>query len=146
MDIPETVLDTTPAPQSTASRDFYDLKTRGRWVLIRMLSKEERKTDGGIVITLGQAKTQHGIVEDVSSEVPDLNVGDVVVFTNFVNSLEDVEELTGRKDLFLVRDEEVYSRAVKITDPVRLAALTAKANERFAAIAKEYNEATKANA
>lgn len=142
MSTPNEVLDTALAPQSIA-RDFYDLKARGKWVLIRMLSKEERRTAGGIVVSMGQAKTQHGIVEDVSSEIPDLHAGDMVVFTNFVNDLEDVEELTGRKDLYLVRDEEVYSRAVKITDPAVIAELNAKANERFVSIAKEYEEATK---
>jgi co-chaperonin GroES (HSP10) len=139
MSTPNEVLATTPAPESTA-RDFYELKARGKWVLIRMIPRKERRTAGGLVLTMGQEKTQHGEVVDVSSEIYDLQAGDTVVFTNFVTELTEVEELTGERNLYLVRDEEVYSRAVKITDPEVLAMLSARANARYEDIDRQYAE------
>lgn len=139
------VLAAAPAPQSTEIRDYFTLKARGKWVVLRMIPREERKTAGGIVISTAQTKTQHGLVVDVSSapEVVDLHVGDVVVFTNFVNSLDDVEELTGERNLFLVREEEIYARAEKIADPEVLAKIRSEAEERYGAIARQYEEEVK---
>jgi len=116
---------TTPAQDTVpASRKFYELKARGKWVLIRMIAQEERISEGGIRIREAQARTQHGHVVDVdTAEVRGLAVGQIVVFTNFPNALDDVEELTGERDLYLVREEEIYAAAEEITDPLKLAVI-----------------------
>lgn len=138
------VLADAPAPQSTeVDRPYYDLKARGLWVLIRMIAKEERVTAGGLIISAGQAKTRHGEVIDRSPAIKDLEPGDIVIFTNFVNEVEDVEELTGRRDLYLVRDEEVYAKAVKITDSARIAEIRKIHDDRMISVASAYAEATK---
>lgn len=41
--------------------------------------------------------------------------GEHVIFTNFPIELEELEELTGEKNLKLVRYEEVYARIRKCT-------------------------------
>lgn len=135
-------METTTTEQGTlpvlTSRKFYTLKARDQWVVIRMVSREEIKSEGGIVIKTAQAKTQHGVVEDVDkSVVKDLEVGQHVVFTNFVTTLEDIEELTGRRDLYLVRSEEVYARAEEITDPAKLAVIQATIAARYASVLDE---------
>lgn len=122
---------TEPVPSAVPLPTLYKLRARGKWVLIRMLAKEERVSAGGIYLSQAQAKTQHGIIEDVdSSEVPDLFKGDIVVFTNFPNALDDIEELTGQRDLYLVRDEEIYASAFPIDDPEELARLHQAIAER----------------
>ena len=144
MSSPSKVLDTSPVAET---RKLYSLRARSKWVLIKMIPKDERRTSGGIVVSAAQAKTQHGLVIDVdSSQVPDLHPGDVVVFTNFPNDLDDVEELTGQRDLYLVRDEEVYARAEEITDMGVLAQMHAEAKARLDAMiteaSKKYDEGT----
>jgi co-chaperonin GroES (HSP10) len=124
----------TPVP---ASRKFYSLKARGKWVLVRMISQEERRSEGGITLRTAQAKTQHGEVVDVDvDEVRGLRVGQIVVFTNFPNSLEDIEELTGERDLYLVREEEIYAGAEEITDPLQIAVIRGRIALREAAVGK----------
>lgn len=140
-----TLLDSSPSI-SIPESPLYDLCARGRWVLVRMLSKEERKTAGGIILSQAQAKTQHGVIVDVdTSVVKDLVPGQIVIFTNFTNELEDIEELTGRRDLHLIRDEEVYAVAKEIKDPERLAELRREANVRRDQLMAEANEAYEAS-
>lgn len=147
MTVTNEVLENSPAPQSTeVDRPYYDLKARGLWVLIRMIAKEERVTAGGLIVSAGQAKTRHGEIVDCSPTITDLKPGDVVIFTNFVNEVDDVEELTGRRDLFLVRDEEVYARAEKITDPARIAEIRKSQQDRMDSVTRAYEEATRTDA
>ena len=78
-----------------------------QWVLIRKVEREETTTQAGVVLVAG-GRSQRGIVVAVPKEVP-LNEGDMVIFTNFPIELEDIEEVTGEKNLKLVRYEEVYA-------------------------------------
>lgn len=120
------------------NRKFFKLKARGKWVLIRMVPREERRTEGGIVVSTAQAKTQHGVIVDFDpSEVKHLEIGQHVVFTNFVTELDDVEELTGERNLYLVREEEVYAGGEEITDPEKIAEIKARIDERYARIREE---------
>src|SRR5271166_4659646 len=89
------------------------VEPRHKWVLIREHKQEEAKTDGGVVVP-GQDFFMHvekgdpssrGTVLAVSPGV-DLNVGDLVVFTNFGMKLTDISELLDA-EVRLVRDEEV---------------------------------------
>ena len=47
----------------------------------------------------------------VSSRISDIHAGDMVIFTNFPIELPDLEELTGDKNLCLVRGEEIFAVA-----------------------------------
>lgn len=135
---PELEPEKPKAPPPPDNRKFFKLKARGKWVLIRMVPREERRTEGGIVVSTAQAKTQHGIIEDFdASEVKNLEVGQHVVFTNFVTELDDVEELTGERNLYLVREEEIYAGGDEITDPEKIADIKARIDERYANIHRE---------
>lgn len=100
-----------------AKKKKYEVKPRKLWVLIRQMTEEEARTEAGVVMPgedfflmdKGKPKSQRGIIVALSQEITDLQVGDYVIFTNFPIDLEDIEELTGSKDLKLVRDEEVYA-------------------------------------
>lgn len=97
----------------------YEIYPRNEWVLIKKLERQETFTDDGIILP-GGGRSQRGVVVGVAklpwwkrwfgNGVP-LKKGDIVVYTNFPIQLEDLEELTGEKNLELVRDEEVYSVA-----------------------------------
>jgi co-chaperonin GroES (HSP10) len=91
------------------------LRPRGRWVVIRPLMNkgEDQRSAGGIVLPSSNAGAQKGTIVAVdSSVVTDLTPGMVVVFSNFPQDLDAVEDLTGDRDLLLLRDEEVYAEAV----------------------------------
>lgn len=85
------------------------IRTRHEWVLIRKIDPKDKLTDGGLVITEGQARSSLGEIISCSEKVTDLRRGDIVIFTNFPIELEDLEDATGDKSLRLVRDEEVYA-------------------------------------
>jgi co-chaperonin GroES (HSP10) len=95
--------------QEAAKR--YRIRPRHEWVLIRKEVEGERVTvDGVIVPEREQMRSFRGVVVDLAADVTNLSVGDRVIFTAYPMELEDVEELTGDKNLFMVRDEEVYAR------------------------------------
>lgn len=104
-------------------KEKWEVLPRHEWVLIRQYREEEKKTEAGVItpgedfflMDKGKPKSQRGIVVAVSEKVKDLEPGDFVIFTNFPIDLEDVEELTGDKELKLVRDEEVYARVKRCT-------------------------------
>lgn len=87
---------------------LHDVWPLQKWVLIRKVFREERTTDAGLVLKAGE-RSQRGIVVAAPEEVP-LDAGDLVIFTNFPIELDDIEELTGEKNLMLVRYEEIYAR------------------------------------
>lgn len=85
------------------------LRPRNEWVVIRKVDPKDRISSGGVVITEGQAKSSLGEVVSFSAKVTDLERGDLVIFTNFAQALAELEDATGEKNLFLVREEEVYA-------------------------------------
>lgn len=99
----------------------HTIRPRNQWVLIKKIEREEMQTGDGIILP-GGGRSQRGRVVAVA-KMPwwkrnlDLNVGDIVVYTNFPIELEDLEELTGEKNLHLVREEEVYAVAVPCPTP-----------------------------
>ncbi len=90
-----------PEPQK------YDIETLHGWVLIRKIENQERIKDG--VLIPGGGKSSRGVVVSTPADTG-LSVGDIVIFTNFSILLEDLEEVTGDRELQLVRFEEVYAR------------------------------------
>lgn len=101
-----------PAPVTT--KKLHRLIPRHEWVLLRKISLDEERTEAGLIINKEQAKSSLGIVVDFGSKVQGLEKGQTVMFSNFSMALDDVEELTGDKRLYQVRDEEVYSIVVPI--------------------------------
>lgn len=98
----------------------HTVRPRNEWVLIKKIEREEKLTDDGIILP-GGGRSQRGKVVSVArwswlkrlfSGGVRLKKGDIVVYTNFPIELEDLEELTGEKNLHLVRDEEIYAVAV----------------------------------
>lgn len=94
----------------------HTIRPRNQWVLIKKIEREEMQTGDGIILP-GGGRSQRGRIVAVA-KMPwwkrslDLNVGDIVVYTNFPIELEDLEELTGEKNLHLVREEEIYAVAM----------------------------------
>ena len=94
------------------------LAPRNEWVIIRKVEAKDRITRTNLVITEGQARSSLGEVVSVARvpwwmfwrKVRNLKRGDLVIFTNFGIKLEELEDVTGDKTLYLVRDEEIYSR------------------------------------
>lgn len=91
----------------------FRIQPRYQWVLVRKIEREEQVGPGGVIIP-GGGRSQRG---EVVAAAPNtgLNEGDVVIYTNFPLELEDLEELTGEKNLQLIRDEEVYALVVPCT-------------------------------
>lgn len=94
------------------------LRPRHEWVVIRKIDPRDKLSQGGLVITEGQARSSVGEVISVAKRnwwqrllhgASDLQRGDVVLYTNFAIQLDEMEDATGDKTLFLVRDEEVYT-------------------------------------
>lgn len=92
-----------------ASQVRKKLRPRGSWVVIRKVEAKDRLYSSGLVITEGQARSSVGEVVSVAGSVNDLKRGDLVVYTNFAIQLEELDDVTGDKNLFLVREEEVYA-------------------------------------
>jgi hypothetical protein len=100
-------------PEGDRKPASHTIEALQKWVLIRKVSREEHKTEAGVVVVAG-GRSSRGVVIHAAKGVP-LSPGDVVIFTNFPIELEDLEELTGEKDLKLVRYEEIYARVRKCT-------------------------------
>jgi len=101
------------AHKAVAEKKKYALKPRGKWVLVRKVTPPEKVTEGGIIVDMSQARSAQAEVIEVGSEVLDLGPSDLVLMSNFPMEIEDVEELTGEKNLYLIREEEIYSRVVE---------------------------------
>ncbi len=99
-----------PLPRKeTKPKVLRSLRPRGKWVLVKRITQDEEVTATGIVVDKSQRKSSVGLVKAVGIEVLDLVPGDEVLFSKFAMTLDDVEEQTGEKNLFLVRGEEIYS-------------------------------------
>ncbi len=96
-------------PKKTKPRVLRKLQPRGEWVLVKRLTQDEEITDTGVIVDKSQRKSSVGVVRAVGRKVIDLFEGDEVLFSKFAMTLDDVEEQTGERDLFLVRGEEIYS-------------------------------------
>jgi co-chaperonin GroES (HSP10) len=81
----------------------------GQWVIVKKKFREETKTEGGVVIK-GQERSSLGEIVWSGDLEDKLKPGDTVVFSNFAMECKDTEELTGMRDLFLVRKEEIYAK------------------------------------
>jgi co-chaperonin GroES (HSP10) len=97
-----------------AKKKIYRAKPLNKWVLIKPIEIEERKTEDGVVLpgtsTPGMDAniiSQTGHVVAVAQGVP-LEPGDLVVFTRFTMTFPALEELTGISGLKLLRFEECY--------------------------------------
>jgi co-chaperonin GroES (HSP10) len=81
-------------------------------VLIRKFEQKERIQDG--VVIPGGGKSSRGTIVAAPPETG-LHEGDEVIFTNFSTKVEDLEDVTGDKQLELVRQEAIYLRLKKCT-------------------------------
>jgi co-chaperonin GroES (HSP10) len=111
----------TAAREIPVPKKKYAVHPRHGWVIVRKLSLEQITTDAGLIVDRSQAKTYQAEVVEASDVVrnekivkSDLQPGELVLITAFSMTFEDLEELTGEKDLLMVRDEEVYCRAEEI--------------------------------
>lgn len=111
----------TAAREIPATKKKYAVHPRHGWVIVRKLSLDTITTEGGILVDRSQAKTYQAEVVEASDVTrngkivaSDLKRGERVLITAFSMTFEDLEELTGEKDLLMVRDEEVYARAEEI--------------------------------
>lgn len=93
------------------------IRPRKQWVLIRKTTKVDKLTDSGLVIAEGNVQSQLGEIVAVAPGT-DLTPGDLVLFTNFAMTLEDVQEVTQDNKLFLVREEEVYGVVEDLAEEV----------------------------
>lgn len=93
---------------ASLQKQLFILEPRHKWVIIRKIFREETATDTGVRIQ-AQDRSSLGEVVSVGPEISDIRMGDQVTFSNFAMEVQDCEELTGERDLFQVRDEEVYA-------------------------------------
>jgi co-chaperonin GroES (HSP10) len=91
------------------------------WVLIRKHLRDAVLTDGGLVTgTTEKERSDVGTVVAIAPNVVDsvgkpldVKVGDVVVYTHFSLTIEDVHVLTGDDSLQSVRGEEIYFKVLE---------------------------------
>jgi co-chaperonin GroES (HSP10) len=95
-------------------KKIYRATPLNKWVLIKPIEIEEKKTEAGVVMpgatTPGMDSnivSQTGHVIAVAEGVP-LNPGDLVLFTRFAMNFRQLEEFTGIPGLKLLRFEECY--------------------------------------
>jgi co-chaperonin GroES (HSP10) len=101
----------TPLPPRQLAlkpKRLYGLKPRAEWVLVRKLTLDEEVTEAGIILNKEQLKLLKGEVVAFGSKVKGLKVGQEVVYSAFSMAIGDIEELTGDRNLVMVRDEEIY--------------------------------------
>jgi co-chaperonin GroES (HSP10) len=110
--------------QAQVAEKKYVLVPREKWVVIKKFLRGEQVTDEGVIIPeTKDDRSQRGVVFALSNcagrdregnPIPwDIEVGDVVIFTNYPMDIPAVEELTGEKDLVLVQADEVFGKAVE---------------------------------
>ena len=87
----------------------YHIRPRHGWVLVRKITQDVEKV-GDVFIDKSQRQSLVGEVMEVSEKVTDLKAGDRVIISAFTMEIPELEELTGQKDLVMLRDEEIYSR------------------------------------
>jgi co-chaperonin GroES (HSP10) len=102
----------------TATKRRFRLRPRHEWVLIEKITPEERQTEAGVVVDMSQTKSYQARVLAKGEKVLDLLIGDLVLVSAFPMEIEDVQELLSgeqaltdaslRRDVFLIRDEEIY--------------------------------------
>jgi co-chaperonin GroES (HSP10) len=113
-------METIEAPASTSvpavpKTKKYRAIPINNWVLIIQHIAAEEKTEGGVVkpgqdfMGMPGAKGSRGEIFAAAEGVP-LQKGDLVTFSQFAIPIVDPEELTGVKNLKLVRFEEVYCK------------------------------------
>lgn len=111
---------------ATAAREIpkvkkkYAVHPRHGWVIVRKLTQKEEIVNG-VIVNHDQEKSFQAEVVEASDVMrngklagSDLKPGELVIITAFSTTFEDLERLTGEKDLLMVRDEEVYARAEEI--------------------------------
>lgn len=98
-------------PATLKPRKKHKLHPRLGWVLVRKTSLDEEVTEAGIVLNREKVVLHQGIIEGVGPEARanGLDVGMRVMFSAFAMKLDDVELLTGDKNLIQVRHTEVYA-------------------------------------
>jgi Chaperonin 10 Kd subunit len=101
-----------PMPKLKA-RKKHRLIPRLGWVLIRKTSLDEEVTEAGVILNRDNVKLHQGVIEAVGSEVVGLGVNDRVLYSAFGMKLDDIELLTGDKNLFMIRQQEIYSLVIE---------------------------------
>lgn len=97
----------------------YTIRPRHEWVLVKRITQDEEilKVDKGdgtfgeVVIDKSQRRSLRASVVDFGDKVHGLSIGDEVLISAFGMEMPDIEELTGEKDLLMLRDEECYCTA-----------------------------------
>lgn len=104
-----------------ASQDRkFSIHPRNGWVLVRKLVLEDEITEGGVIVDNTTARTLRA--EVVEASVPfgkvstDLAPGDIVLINAMCLEMEDLERMTGDKNLVMLRDEEIYSLCTPIEE------------------------------
>lgn len=102
-----------------SERTYYDIDPLWKWVLCRKIEREVNAFGEGIVGAIDADRSQIGVVVSISEVCVQkkIQVGDRVMFTNYALLLPDIEEATGRKDLLLIREEEIYCRLIEKPRP-----------------------------
>ena len=92
-------------------RKKHRLHPRGSWVLIRKTSLDEEVTAAGVILNRDNIKLHQGVIVELGAAAmaAGLAVDDVVLYTAFGMKLDDIELLTGDKNLFMIREQEIYS-------------------------------------
>jgi co-chaperonin GroES (HSP10) len=97
-----------------AKKKIYRARPLNKWVLVKPIEIEERKTAEGVVLpgasTPGMDAgivSQSGHVVAVAEGIP-LEVGDLILYTRFAMTFRQLEEFTGVPGLKLLRFEECY--------------------------------------
>jgi hypothetical protein len=97
----------------------YSIHPRNGWVLIRMIPLQD-ELHGDVLVDKSQARTLRAEVVEASTKhdgsPTDLQPGDIVIVSAFPLEIEDLEEMTGERNLVMLRDEEIYSRCVPIEE------------------------------
>jgi co-chaperonin GroES (HSP10) len=93
---------------ASLAKQLYDIEPLGKWAVVRKKLRAEMQAAG--ITFAAQERSSVGEVVAVNDFLKPLNVGDLVVFSNFAMEVKDCEELLGEKDLYMVRQEEIYAR------------------------------------
>ena len=107
-------VDVEMSGKGAKAKKKYIVHPRHGWAIVRKLSLEQEVTDAGVIVDKSQAKTYQAEIVETSAHITDLRPGQLVLITAFSMTMEDLEELTGEKDLLMVRDEEIYCWAEEI--------------------------------
>lgn len=108
--LPPVVEEAAPTPK-LKPRKKHRLIPRLSWALIRKTSLDEEVTEAGVILKRDNVKLHQGTIEAVGAEAAafGLFVGQQVLYSAFGMKLDDIELLTGDKNLFMIRQQEIYS-------------------------------------